>query len=678
MNMMRRFQFKAVGMKLFVIFFTTIVLLSSALGLLSYFISKDTVMDQVSEATSGQMMQAADKLDFLLAQYEAASRQWALDTVLREDLVTVSSAGIGIRDKTQAENRIREKLNGMASSDNRLQGMRLVAPNLQAQSSYNSTGLSGMSSADGVKAKINRIIQADGEPVWFPTEVQGFMENEKTATMSMGRLLKNLKNPDAQYILLIDIKNEAVGEVLTNLKIGNNGRMRIVAEDNRIVHDMDTAQLMQPSTITVPQDAEEAGIYYTADEQMVVYTPLKTAPWYMVGFAPVSDFVQATDKLLFVTLAVIVAAVLVAILIGYYMMRSIGRPLNQMCRLMEEGEQGNLRVRTEFQRADEIGRLGHSFNRMMGQIAALVDQTNASAKQVLATAEELAEASKGTSLTAGEIASAMEQIAQGSASLAMEAERENQLAENIGSQMSKVSNSNQVMEAAADRVLVVTGEGARHMDNLVEKSTRINQVNRAIVQNAEKLKENTSSIHKILELMSEITHQTNVLSINATIEAARAGAAGSGFMVVANEVRSLADRSKESIQTVGAMIKDIRSEVQGSVDALTSASPLFDEQLHSVQEAQGVFDHVRHEMDALLAEIRESTRSVEVLIGSQLTLTDSISEASSIVQETSAATEEVASMSSEQFKVSEKLVALSSRLEELSEGLRKSLVMFRT
>lgn len=671
MNMMRRFQFKAVGMKLFVIFFTTIVLLSSALGLLSYSISKDTVMDQVSEATSGQMMQAADKLDFLLAQYEAASRQWALDTVLREDLVTVSTAGIGIRDKTQAENRIREKLNGMASSDKRLQGMRLVAPNLQAQSSYNSTGLTGMSSADGVKAKMDRIIQADGEPVWFPTEVQGFMENEKTATMSMGRLLKNLQNPDAQYILLMDIKEEAVGGVLANLKIGNNGRMRIVAEDNRIVHDMDSAQLMQPSAITVPQDAEEGGIYYTADEQMVVYTPLKTAPWHMVGFAPVSDFVQATDKLLVVTLGVIVAAVLVAILLGYYMLRSIGRPLNQMCRLMEEGEQGNLRVRTEFRRADEIGRLGQSFNRMMGQISALVDQTNASAKRVLATAEELAGVSKGTSLTAGEIASAMEQIAQGSASLAMEAERENQLAENIGVQMSKVSDSNQVMEAAADRVLQVTGKGARHMDNLVEKSTRINQVNRAIVQNAEKLKDNTASIHKILELMSEITHQTNVLSINATIEAARAGAAGSGFMVVANEVRSLADRSKESIQTVGAMIKDIRSEVQGSVDALTSASPLFDEQLHSVQEAQGVFDHVRDEMDVLLAEIRESTRSVEVLIGSQLTLTDSISE-------TSAATEEVASMSSEQFKVSEKLVALSSRLEELSEGLRKSLVMFRT
>lgn len=480
-------------------------------------------MDQVSEATSGQMMQAADKLDFLLSQYEATSRQWALDTVLREDLVTVSSSDIGIREKTEAENRIREKLNGTASSDGRMQGMRLVAPSLSAQGSYNSTGLLGLSSADSIKSKIDQIIQADGEPVWFPTETKGFMENEISPTMTMGRLLKNLKNPNAQYVLLMDIKDQAVGEVLANLKIGHNGQMRIVAADNRIVHDMDPAQLMQPSTITVPEGAAEGGTYYTANEQMVVYTPLKTAPWYMVGFAPVSDFVKATDKLLTVTLVVIAAAILVAVLIGYYMMRTIGRPLNQMCSLMEEGEQGNLRVRTDFQRVDEIGRLGHSFNQMMGQISALVDQTNASAKEVLATAEELAEASRGTSLTAGEIAAAMEQIAQGSGSLAMEAERENQLAENIGVQMSKVSDSNQVIEAAADRVLRVTGEGALHMDSLVEKSTRINQVNRAIVQNAEKLKDNTSSIHRILELMSEITHQTNVLSINATIEAAGRG-----------------------------------------------------------------------------------------------------------------------------------------------------------
>ncbi|GAB6928830.1 methyl-accepting chemotaxis protein [Paenibacillus sp. JCM 10914] len=679
MNISRRLHIKTVGMKLFLIFCAAILGLSAGLGFISYFISKDTVMDQVSEATSGQMIQAADKLDYLLSQYESVSRQWALDTVLREDLVTVSRAKSDIRNKTQAENRIREKLNGITSSDKRLQGMRLISPGLSAQSSYNSSGSSGPSSSEQVKQKIDQIVKADGEPIWFPTEARGFMENEKAATMTMGRLLKNLNEPQAAYILLIDIKDTAILDVLSNLKIGQHGQMRIVTADQRIVHDSDPVQLMQVSAITVPEQTEEAsGSYISDDGQMVVYTPLHTAPWYMIGFAPVSDFVQATDKLLTLTIVVIVTAIVIAALIGLYIMRSVARPLNDICILMEEGEKGNLAVRTSYHRTDEIGRLGESFNAMMGQISELVESSHASARQVLATAEELTEASRGTSQSAGELAAAMEQIAQGSGSLALEMERENQLTEHIGRQMSTVSASNTLMEAAADRVLHVTGQGTRHMDRMVEKTTRINQVNRSIVRNAEKLKENTASIHKILELMSEITHQTNVLSINATIEAARAGSAGSGFMVVANEVRSLADRSKESIQTVGSMIQDIRSEVQHSVDALQSASPLFDEQLDSVEEAQGVFRNVRQEMDALLNVISGSTQAVSKLIETQLTLTESISEAGAVVQETSAATEEVSSMSEEQLKVSEKMVALAAQLEGLSDTLNKSLIKFRT
>lgn len=678
MYVVRRFQFRSVGMKLFVIFFSAILLLSSMLGLISYQVSKSTVMDQVTEATSGQIAQAADKLDFLFAQYEGLSKQLAVDTVLRNDLVTVTTPGIGIVEKTKSEARIREKLNGVVQTDNRLQGVRLISPDLASTTSYNSMGSSTISSADAVKVKIDQIVKANGQTVWFPTDTKGFMGNESNASMTMGRLLKNLQNPKAQYVLLIDVKEKAVGEILSNLKIGQNGQMRILTDDNQVIHDPDEKLLMQTSSITVQQGAKEDGTYFTDDEQMVVYKQMKTTKWYMIGFAPTSDFLKATNKLLYATLGVVLAAVMIAVLIGYYMMRTVGKPLNDMCKLMEEGEKGNLQVRTQFNRGDEIGRLGDSFNRMMVQISGLAEQTNISAQQVLTTAEELAEVSKGTSMTAGEIAAAMEQIAEGTGNLAAEAERENQLAENIGVQMGRVVESNKVMETAADRVLQVTGNGTEHMNILVEKTKRINQVNREIVQNAEMLKDKTSSIHKILELMNEITKQTNILSLNATIEAARAGAAGKGFMVVADEIRNLAERSKESIHTVSSITLEIHDEVQQAVDSLKMASPLFDEQLYSVQEAQGVFGNVREQMDAFLAEIEGSTSSVKELMESQLKLSDSIVSASSIIQETSAATEEVASMSSEQHRVSERLVELSGTLEELSENLRRSLVMFRT
>ncbi|WP_106768892.1 methyl-accepting chemotaxis protein [Paenibacillus faecalis] len=677
MKVARRFQFGSVGMKLFIIFFSAILLLSAMLGLISYQVSKDTVMDQVTEATSGQIAQAVDKLDFLFSQYEGVSKQLAVDTGLRSDLVSVTTPGIGVVEKTKSEERIRERLNGIVQADSRLQGVRLVSMDLVPSASYSSMGSSAVSSADMVKEKIDQIIKADGQTVWFPTDTKGFMGNESTAVITLGRLLKNLQNPKAQYVLLIDVKEKAVGEILSNLKIGRHGQMRLMTADNQVIHDPDGNLLMKTSPITIPLEAKEDGTYYTNDEQMVVYKQMKTTDWYLAGFAPTSDFLLAMNKLLYATLGVIVVAIIIAVLIGYYMMRTVGKPLNDMCKLMEEGEKGNLQVRTTFNRRDEIGRLGESFNQMMIQISNLAKETHTSAEQVLMTAEELTEVSKTTSITAGEIAAAMEQVAEGSGRLAAEADRENDLANRIGMQMRKVVECNRGMESAADRVLQVTGNGNGHMNHLVEKTMRINEVNHAIVQNAEMLKDKTSSIHKILELMNEVVKQTNILSVNATIEAARAGTAGKGFMVVADEIRKLADRSKESIHTVSSITLEIHDEVQKAVESLKMASPLFDEQLHSVREAQDVFGNVRQQMDAFLAEIEGSTSMVGELMKDQLKLSDSILSTSSIVQETSAATEEVASMSSEQYRVSERLVELSAALQELSENLRESLRLFQ-
>ncbi|QCT01441.1 methyl-accepting chemotaxis sensory transducer [Paenibacillus algicola] len=678
--MLKRLQFKSVGMKLFMIFFTAVLLLTSVLGWVALSVSRSIVLEQVSEATAGQLAQAADKVDFLFSQYEGISKQLAVDTLLREDLVIVSDPAVSIVNKTAAEARIRERLNGAVQMDSKLQGVRLVSLDLSTSTSYSSVGSSGTTSSEAIQAKMEHIVKANGQVVWFPTEIKGFMGNETKASISMGRLLKNLNFPRATYVLVIDVKERAIGDMLSNIQIGESGSIRMVTAEGRIVHDPDAQLLMSQSDLELPQqDEAEQGAFYTDQDEMVVVEAMSTAPWVLAGYAPTDDFLQAADKLLWVTLAVIAAAIGIALLLGWFMMRHVGKPLNDMCLLMEQGEQGNLKVRTSFpHRQDEIGRLGLSFNRMMEQISGLADQTRASAVQVLATAEELADVSRSTSQTAGEIAAAMEQVAQGAGSLSQQAENENALAEHIGVQMGRVTQSHEVMQEAADRVLQVAGQGSRHMHHLVEKTEEIHQVNQQMVQRAEQLKDKASSIHKILELMNEIAKQTNILSMNATIEAARAGAAGKGFMVVADEIRELADSSKRSIHTVAGMTREIQEGVQHTVETLNRSAPLFDEQLQSVGEAQERFHNVQKQMDHFLVEIQGSTHSIQELLDAQQELTGSIASAASIVQESSAATEEVASMASQQHKVSERLVGLSGQLEQLSEQLKESLVKFRT
>lgn len=682
MKLRNPFHFKSVGTKLFMILFVTVVTLSAVLGISSYMMSKEIIRGQVGSTSSQAIEQAADKLDFLFSEYEAMSRQLAVDQIVKADLETVTTPDVGIIKKTDAETRIKNKLDAMKGSDERLLGVRLMSKDLSTV--YASSGASGIQKEnEGVAARIQTMVDAAGKPVWIPGLKKGFFESFNEPTITMGRVLQNLKRPEAEFILLIEIKDKAILNTLSNLKIGKSGEVRILTPDNVIVHSADKELIESNSFIGLTEDQLKSGetSFTTTDEkgikQLVVYRQLQTVNWRLIGYAPESDFLSAADRLIYVTLFVLLFAILVASAIGYYLYRMVGKPLQKLSRLMEEGERGNLKVRTNFKSRDEIGRLGHSFNNMLGQISLLVDRTNGSTQELLVTAENLTKASRDTSQTAGEIAAATGEIAQGASSLAEEADKGTDLAEEIGVRMNRVADLNDAMDESAGRVIEVSRQGRDYMEQLVDKTEAVSRMTAMIEENSGKLSRSTYSIRSILAPMIEMTKQTNILSLNASIEASRAGNAGKGFMVIAEEIRKLSAQSNDSIQNVSAMTEEIQAAIEDTVNVLLSVTPMFDEQLASVREASEIFQNVSREMESFTGEIQASSASVKELMVSQNALRDFITSVSSVVQQTNASTEEVASMSSEQYKVSEELVRLSNRLEELSESLKQSLSVFQ-
>ncbi|WP_340034201.1 methyl-accepting chemotaxis protein [Paenibacillus sp. FSL H3-0302] len=675
--------FKSVGVKLFVILFSSIVLLSSVLGLTSYFAAKNIITNEVAAASTQSVVQAADKLDFVLSEYEALSRQFALDSVLKGDLEKINSGELTTVAKAGAEDRIRRKLDLVKGSDERMYGVRLVSKSLVDSESYKSAGISGIRSDEGISARLEQIAAAKGEPVWFPVREKGFFDAYTEPSLTMGRLLRNLLNPEAEYYMLIEVKGKAMTEMLSNLQIGMTGEIRILSADGSIVYGADHAKLGQPSYIKVSEEqGKEQNHSFTAEDengssQLVVYQPLATAKWMLMGYAPVSDFTKSADKLLYITFSVVLAAALIALLIGYILVRLVGRPLGKLAILMEEGERGNLQVRTNFKGKDEIGRLGQSFNKMMEQISLLARQSGNSADEVLLTSEQLVQASSTISLHAREVATATGEIAAGSASLAVEAERSYHNVEIIGNKMSEVTEINTVMDHSAERVIEVSNQGTELMKLLVEQSeSTVEMINR-IQDNSTKLRESTHLIRSILSPMIAVNKQTNILALNATIEAVRAGAAGRGFIVIADEIRQLANQSNESIQSVSKITEEIGLHIENTVKDINEAAPKFREQISSVRESSTIFASVKEEMEHFMRHISESSASVLELIEFQRQLGESMASVSSIVQQTTASTEEVASMSSQQFTVSEELVALSEKLEGLAADLKHSLVSFQ-
>lgn len=667
---------KSVGTKLFLIFLISILAFVLVVGFTSFNISSGVIQKKVVDASEQTMIQAGQKMDLLYGIYEDLSMQVLLDEDMKKLLQEVDNVNRSSYDFLQLRQKIGDKLNVYTYSNKTIKAIHLLRSNGEPLSSSGST-ISKETAAQ--EDWFKRIIENNGKATWLEAKPKGYAEATNGSTFALGRVLKNTSTNTPQAILLMEVSVDAIDKELGDIKMGDDGQTMILTQDMNVIFSKDRSQIGEKSTLGVSMDAltEESHNTMTAkkDMQVVYYKSAKTN-WYLVGAMPVAELVKDAKAIFNLTWIMAGVAALIAIGIGIFVARMIGRPVVTLRNLMKEGEEGNLTVRMNVSSQDEIGQLGHSFNQMMEKITQLVQQTNLSAQEVLATAAELSDASKKTAVSAKEIAVATEEIAGGASSLAVESERGNELTHNISIQMKSVIDTNLVMGTAASSVQQSSEQGIQYMSELIAKTNETETMTRDMVEKVDNLKESTRSIRKILDVLNNLTKQTNILSLNATIEAARAGAAGKGFMVVADEIRKLADQSRQSIAIVGQVTETIQKEIDETVNALSNAYPMFQQQIVSVKEADAIFKEVHSHMNGFITQLSEVTESIDNLNASQVVLSDAMSNVSAVAEESSATSQEVASLSSEQLNISSGLVRLSDKLEQLSNSLQESLSKF--
>ncbi|MFC4809067.1 methyl-accepting chemotaxis protein [Paenibacillus sp. GCM10023250] len=674
---------KSVGLMLFLIIFSAIVVCVLVVGLFSYSTSKSIIKEKVAQSSSVAIAQSNGKLDLMFKNYEALSMQILLDKNI-QDYLTQYKGTTDDYDKFDLMKKLSDTVQSYILGNQSIIGAAIVP--ISGDSSTVTMGGTSMTTADAQKSEwLKSITDGAGRLVWLPTKVKGYGSSAATdPTFAMGRVMKNTISNEGSFVLLIEIRLKEVGDQLKDLKLGNGSEVLIQDGNGKVIYSANNAQLEQASPVTLPSEGKQAegGSKTTTDSDgdqvLAMYNEFESTGWELVGTVPVSELFKDAKQIRNATYIIAGIAALLAIGIGLLVIRIVAMPLVSLRNLMNEGERGNLTVRSTISKKDEIGQLAQSFNQMMTQITVLVNQTNQSAQDVLATAGELSDASKKTAISAKEIAVATEEIANGATSLAVEAEKGSDLTSEIGGQMAKVTEANQEMGEAAAEVEKASRQGTAYMNTLIEKTGMTEEMTRSMVEKVDRLKESTRSIRKILDVLNNMTKQTNILSLNATIEAARAGTAGKGFMVVADEIRKLADQSRQSIDVVGQITETIQREIDETVSVLSDAYPIFQEQIQAVKEANQIFLTVQGQMGDFVGRLGTVTDAIGMLESSQVVLSEAMSNVSAVAEESSATSEEVASLSSEQTNISEGLVRLSEQLETVSTGLKETLSRFRT
>lgn len=344
-----------------------------------------------------------------------------------------------------------------------------------------------------------------------------------------------------------------------------------------------------------------------------------------------------------------VVALVLAALCGYFLVRAIMTPLNYLLRTTDVVSKGDFTQRIGLDRRDEFGTLADAFNRMIAELNELIDQVRKSAIQVNTSVTQIGATSNEQQATATEIAATTTEIGATS--------RE------ISATSRELVHTMQEVSAVAEQTAGLAGGGQEGLARMEETMRKVTEAAASINAKLVVLNEKASNINQVVTTITKVADQTNLLSLNAAIEAEKAGEAGRGFAVVATEIRRLADQTGVATYDIEQTVKEIQSAVAAGVMGMDKFSEEVRRGMQEVQQVGGQLSQIIHQVQTL------APRFVAVSEGMQAQATGAgqISDALSQLTEASQQTVESLRQSNEAI----------GGLNGVATGLRGSVLRFK-
>ena len=660
---------KSITTKILYSFIICVLLSVSIVGIASYLISNKIIESKVTSASEQTIIQAGDKLDFVFTRYSDLIRE----TISSDFLLTLRDFNYVEQSSTDYYvllTKINEYLTQIENVHTNIDVHLINMDKQELFSTAKTTDKDIVFNSDWYK---QAVANPEESHYWIGGREKGVLGQSDSPTVSFGQLLNINKS---YYFMVIDIDSTYFKEILKDVAFGENESVSIVDENNYVVFSFDDERLNTESGIPILVDSNKNVL--NKDDQLIFQYKSDVTDWFLVGSVSKKELVKDTQIIFYVTMLIIIFAILFALFIGKRIANMVGEPLRVISGLMAVAKEGDLRVRSEMtNRQDEIGVLAVSFNEMLTKISEMMLHTQSTSNKVLQAATELTDISNTTSQIAKDVAIAIGEIAVGANNLTVEAENGNSFTSKINNEVNNVFDNNQEMANYAKDVLEGSNNGIQKMAELVDKTRQGEEMITTIISKTDTLKDSTNQISEIMSILTNISRQTNLLSLNAAIEAARAGDAGKGFAVVADEIRKLSVQSKNAIDTVGEITSSVILEINDTLTLLEGADPIFKDQVSKVLETDAILNDVGTRMGAFNHKISLVSDSIQQLRESQEILYSMISQVSATAQESSAISEEVHASTEEQINVSNSLVHTSDQLRELSKNLQNSLNNFK-
>ncbi len=430
------------------------------------------------------------------------------------------------------------------------------------------------------------------------------------------------------------------------------------------------------------KDAEAYSLYLSHAYPLSVefMTSLETLSQY---FSKRADEINEANQIAFhranqITLFILAAAFFILLGIGYYISKTITKPLGIMVTAAQQFAAGDfIGQGRSFKRKDELGKLADALAAMRDNLRSLIQKIAESTEMVSASSEELTASSQQSAQAANQVATSIANVASGASEQLTAAAEASEIVEQMSAGIQQVAaNTNQVAEQSAVAAEQAQ-EGGKKIDEAVEQMRQVERTVNSSAVVVTKLGERSKEIGQIVDTISGIAGQTNLLALNAAIEAARAGEQGRGFAVVAEEVRKLAEQSQEAAKKIAALIYEIQQETDQAVIAMNEGTREVKTGTEVVNHAGTAFGEIVRLVSQGSDRVQEISAAVQQMAGGSQQIVDAAAKIDALSKQSSGEAQSVSAATQEQLASVEEIASSSQALSNLAQELQTAVAKFR-
>ena len=480
-------------------------------------------------------------------------------------------------------------------------------------------------------------------------------------------------------MMIVDIDRSVIYNSLVDLDKGVGSYAAFIApEGNETVYyggGVDSSSAPVFSEMPAYQEAwasgQTEGFLHTSwqgRDYIFAYSQIGGTGAMLISLVPMDVLMESAKAIQTNTFLTVGVAIVLAAGICLFLSRTMNGGMKMVTKRLAKVSKGDFTANKPAKSRDELGQIATSVDGMTESIRSLIMQVKGVMETVTDVTVQVGEHTETLIQSSDEISSAVSEIEQGVSVQAADAQECVVQITELSKQIGVVSEYSEEITKMSAETNGAINAGLEIIDELHEKSKATEEITSAIQSDIVSLNEQTRAIGDFANIINDIASQTNLLSLNASIEAARAGDAGRGFAVVAEEIRKLADQSQNAANEIGGIVAKIQAQTDQTVQAATRAGTIVESQNESLDNTLDAFHKVNDRVKQMAENLAKINEGMAYMEGVKKEAVNSIMSISAVSDQTSASASQV----DNNAKIQQKLVDdLKSSVELLSEKARQ-------